>query len=263
MIESVELMNIRRFFSPHPVIDNHVPITGEELYHLKRVNRAKKGDKIEVIDGKGALYFGTIRNMGEHEAVVEITSEEKQDKPSSSAITIAPSLTKKKAMNVMVEKLTEMGVDEIRPVVFARTDEKYSSSMLKKWQRIALQSLKVNKKLWPTQIYPPVCPSELTESMKDIQLKLLLDVEGETGPPIDICESVVSVIGPPGDFVPEERERLLEKGFIQIKINDSILKTETAAISIAAVLCCFKAVGNRYGCSEDLPNSLWNAGCKK
>jgi len=149
------------------------------------------------------------------------------------------------------------------PLVFARTDEKYSSSMLKKWQRIALQSLKVNKKLWPTQIYPPVCPSELTESMKDIQLKLLLDVEGETGPPIDICESVVSVIGPPGDFVPEERERLLKKGFIQIKINDSILKTETAAISIAAVLCCFKAVGNRYGCSEDLPNSLWNAGCKK
>jgi len=82
LIESVELMNIRRFFSPHPVIDNHVPITGEELYHLKKSQPGqKKGDKIEVIDGKGALYFGTIRNMGEHEAVVEITSEEKQDKP--------------------------------------------------------------------------------------------------------------------------------------------------------------------------------------
>lgn len=262
MIESVELMNIRRFFSPHPVIDNHIPITGEELHHLKRVNRAKKGDKIEVIDGKGALYFGSIRSVKYHEAIVEITGEEKQDKPST-VITIAPSLTKKKVMNVMVEKLAEMGVDEIRPVIFARTDEKYSSSMLKKWQRIALQSLKVNKKLWATQIYPPVSPWELTESMKDAEVKLLLHVEGETVPPIDICESVVSVIGPPGDFVPEERELLLTKGFIQMKINNGILKTETAAMSIAAILCCFKAVGNRYACSEDLPNSLLRAGSKK
>ncbi len=262
MIESIELMSIRRFFSPHPVINNHVPITGEELHHLKKVNRAKKGDKIEVINGKGALYFGNIRSLKDREAIVEITSEERQAKPSS-VITIAPSLTKKKAMNVMVEKLAEMGVDEIRPVIFARTDEKYSSSMLKKWQRIALQSLKVNKKLWPTQIYPPVNLRELIESMQDIQLKILLHVEGEIVPPLDICKSVVSVIGPPGDFAPEERERLLKKGFIQMKINDSILKTETAAISIAAILCCFKAVGNRYACSEDLPNSLLRVGSKK
>jgi len=262
LIESVKLMSIRRFYSPHPLIDNHVSITGEELHHLKRVNRAKKGDKIEVIDGKGALYFGNIRTLKDHEAIVEITSEEKQDKPSS-IIIIAPSLTKKKAMNVMVEKLAEMGVDEIRPVIFSRTDEKYSSSMLKKWQRIAQQSLKVNKKLWTTQIYPPVSPFELTENMKDIQLKLLLDVEGETGPPVDICESVVSVIGPPGDFVPEERELLLTKGFIQMKINNSILKTETAALSIAAILCCFKAEENRYTCSKNLPGSLRRTGSKK
>jgi 16S rRNA (uracil1498-N3)-methyltransferase len=255
-------MSIRRFFSPHPVINNHVLITGEELHHLKNVNRAKKGDKIEVINGKGALYFGNIRSLKDHEAIVEITGEERQAKPSS-VITIAPSLTKKKAMNVMVEKLAEMGVDEIRPVIFARTDEKYSSSMLKKWQRIALQSLKVNKKLWPTQIYPPVNLRELTEIMEDIQLKFLLHVEGEIVPPLDICKSIVCVIGPPGDFVPEERERLLKKGFIQMKINDSILKTETAAISTAAILCCFKAVGNRYACSEDLQNSLLREGSKK
>ena len=74
---------------------------------------------------------------------------------------------------------------------------------------------------------------------------------------------MVSVIGPPGDFVPEERELLLRKGFIQIKINDSILKTETAAISIAAILSCIKTVGNKDGCSEDLPDKLVKASGKK
>ncbi len=230
-------MSTRRFFSLHPVIDNQVPITGDELHHLKGVNRAKKGDKIEVIDGKGSLYFGSIRSLEDHEAIVGITGEEKQDKPPAS-VTIAPSLTKKRAMNVLVEKLTEMGVDEIRPVIFDRTDEKYSPSMLKKWQRIAVQALKVNKKLWPTQVYPPVCLRELTESMKDTGSKILLHIEGEAYLPVGICEPVVSVVGPPGDFVPEERELLLGNGFIQIKINDGILKTETAAISIAAILRC-------------------------
>jgi 16S rRNA (uracil1498-N3)-methyltransferase len=255
-------MSTRRFFSLHPVIDNQVPITGDELHHLKRVNRIKKGDKIEVVDGKGTLYFGSIRRLKDHEAIVQITGEEKQDKPLA-AITIAPSLTKKKAMNVLVEKLTEMGVDEIRPVIFNRTDEKYNPAMLKKWQRIALQSLKVNKKLWPTQVYPPVCLQELTESMKDVESKILLHVEGETSLPMGICQPVVSVVGPPGDFVPEERELLLKKGFIQIKINDSILKTETAAISIAAILSCIRTMGNNHVCSEDLRGNRVKTSGKK
>jgi RsmE family RNA methyltransferase len=128
--------------------------------------------------------------------------------------------------------------------------------MLKKWQRIAVQALKVNKKLWPTQVYPPVSLRELTESMKDAESKILLHVEGEACLPVGICEPVVSVVGPPGDFIPEERELLLENGFVQIKINDGILKTETAAISIAAILSCIKTAGNRRASPQDIPGSL-------
>jgi 16S rRNA (uracil1498-N3)-methyltransferase len=234
-------METRRFFSLHPVKDNRALIAGDELHHLKTVNRAKSGEKIEVIDGKGTLYSGKIREINLHEAVVDITGREKQDKPPVS-ITIAPSLIKKKAMHGMVEKLAEMGVDEIRPVIFARTDEKYNPAMLKKWQRIALQALKVNKKLWPTSIYPPVSMQEWVESMESAGSKILLHMEGETGAPGNICQPVTAIIGPPGDFLPGEREWLKEKGFVEIKINDAILKTETAAISIAAILKFNKVV---------------------
>jgi 16S rRNA (uracil1498-N3)-methyltransferase len=231
-------METRRFFSLHPVKQNRALITGDELHHLKTVNRAKTGNEIEVIDGKGTLYYGKIRELNPHEAVVDITGREKQDKPPVT-ITIAPSLIKKKAMHGMVEKLAEIGVDEIRPVIFARTDEKYNPAMLKKWQRIALQALKVNKKLWPTAIYPPVSPRELVEDMEnsaDAGSRILLHVEGETAFPRSICPPMAAVIGPPGDILPEEREELKEKGFVEIKLNDAILKTETAAISIAAIL---------------------------
>lgn len=237
-------METRRFLSLHPVKDNRALITGDELHHLKTVNRAKSGEKIEVINGKGTLYSGAIREINLHEAVVDITQREKQGKPPVN-ITIAPSLIKKKAMHGMVEKLAEIGVDEIRPLIFARTDEKYSPAMLKKWQRIALQALKVNKKLWPTSIYPPVSLQEWVESVESMEnagSKMLLHVGGATASPGNICRPVTAIIGPPGDFLPGEKEWLKEKGFVEIKINDAILKTETAAISIAAILKFNKVV---------------------
>lgn len=229
-------MENRRFITDRPEKGNRVFITGDELHHLKTVNRAKNGTEVEVIDGKGALYTGKIQSLNSREAVVEIMGRETREKPAI-RMTIAPSLIKKKAMAVLVEKLAEMGVDEIRPVVFTRTDEKYSPSMLKKWQRIAMQTLKVNEKLWPTEIYPPVKLQQLIENTRDAGAKIVLHVEGNRNSIPEFCQhSVVSVIGPPGDFLPEERNLLKENGFNEINLNDGILKTETAAISIAAII---------------------------
>ena len=210
-------------------------MTGEELHHLRNVNRAKNGDELEVIDAKGSLYFGRIRDIDSREAAVEIVRREYREKPPLRIIA-APSLTKKKNMSLMMEKLAELGVDEIRPVIMTRTDEKYAPSMLKKWQRIAQQSLKVNKKLWPTEIYPPVRLDELLEDAAFTGTKLLLHADGESRLPADIRCPVICLIGPPGDFVPEEVARIREKGYLMVKINDSILKTETAAVAGAAIL---------------------------
>jgi len=233
-------MENRRFITDRPLKDNRVFITGDELHHLKTVNRAKCGAEVEVTDGKGALYTGKIQALGGHEAVVEITGRETREKPPIQ-ITIAPSLIKKKAMGVLVEKLAEMGVAEIRPVIFSRTDEKYAPSQLKKWRRIAMQALKVNKQLWPTEIYPPVNLEQLIENTRGAGVKILLHMEGEGDresiPGMCRCGvNVVSVIGPPGDFLPEEKTLLKENGFCEINLNEAILKTETAAISIAAIL---------------------------
>ncbi len=228
---------IRRFFSFHPVVNNRVAVTGDELFHLKTVNRAKAGDPIEVINGKGSLYSGTIRTVGGSEAVVDITREENAGRPGVRVI-VAPSLIKKKAMGVLIEKLSEMGVDEIRPVIFARTDEKYTASLLEKWRRIALQSLKVNKKLWPAEIYPPVYLREPADISAGVgaKTKIVLHLDGETGPLPPVSLPVLSIVGPPGGFLPEELEGLVKNGFFKYNINDGILKTETAAISIAAIL---------------------------
>jgi 16S rRNA (uracil1498-N3)-methyltransferase len=238
-------MNTRRFFTD---IDNResvsattVSITGDEYHHLRQVNRARPGDEVEVINGRGVLFYGGIRQLKPGEAVVDIKKRDLQEKPPVRLV-IAPSLLKHRPMGILIEKLTEMGIDEIRPVIFNRTDEKYNPAKLKKWQKVAVQSLKVNKHLWGTGIFPPVSLEELIVHCggdTNTGTRILLDIAGEPGlPAVDAQRSfpVTIVIGPPGDMTAEERELLTAHGFIPCNISDAVLKTETAALSIAAVM---------------------------
>jgi len=205
------------------------------LFHLGKVNRARKGDEIEIVNGKGSLFIGRIRNINRDEAIVEIEREETEPRPARNTI-IAPALIKKKAMNLMIEKLTEMGIDEIRPVLYTRSDETFHASHLSKWQRLAIQSLKVNKRLWPARIFPPVKVAEIIEFSREVEIKILLDKEANDIVYEKISCPVISIIGPPGGFETKEKEMFQQAGFLFYKINDCVLRSETAALSIAAIL---------------------------
>lgn len=240
-------MNTRRFYTDTTDTGTSattVTITGDEFFHLKQVNRARPGDEIEAIDGRGNLFYGEIRDMKSQYAIIDIKNTLFREKPPLKLI-LAPSLLKQRPMSILIEKLTEMGVDEIQPLIFQRTDEKYNPSRLGKWQKVAIQSLKVNKRLWQTQIHPPLkldCwLTTLTESHSagHSATKILLDIGGRPGlmhtsSPAPL--PLIAVIGPPGDMTGEERDLLMENGFISCNISDAVLKTETAAISIAAIL---------------------------
>lgn len=129
-----------------------------------------------------------------------------------------------------------MGIDEIRPVIYSRTDTKPSGTKLEKWNKIAQQALKVNKKLWQTSIFDPVEVEKIIQFSKKIKTKLLLDQNGKKKVKSHFSLPVITVIGPPGDFTEKEKEIFTRNGFIPIKINDCILKSETAAVAIGAIL---------------------------
>lgn len=228
-------MTTRRFFSEVPGSGNTIRITGDEFYHLKTVNRSRPGDGVEVVNGNGTLYHGTIRSISGSEAVVGVTSREFREKPAARVI-IAPSLLKQRPMNILIEKLAEIGVDEIRPVMFDRTDDKYGPARLKKWQRIAVQALKVNRRLWATEIYPPVSLPDIIGTAGPLATRVLLDISGGKPGAAAWEQPAIAVIGPPGDITDAERQTLVDGGFVPYSINECVMKSETAAISIAAIL---------------------------
>ena len=230
-------MEIRRFFADNPISGDTIVITGDEHHHIRSVNRLKPGHRLELIDGNGNLHHAEISYLQRNQTVAVVKETITQPQPPVKTI-IATSILKTKAMHLLIEKLTEMGVDEIRPVNFHRTDVPFAPSMLEKWRRIAAQSLKVNKKLWATRFHPAVSLEQLIDhsSNGNVNTRLLLDIEGPKPTTINWSPPVLAIIGPPGDYTPTEKQLLLTNNFTPLTINPNILKTETAALSATALI---------------------------
>jgi 16S rRNA (uracil1498-N3)-methyltransferase len=225
----------RRFFSANEAVDGRVIIDGDEFHHIVRVMRYRAGDELEVINGRGRLTSGRIESVSDRSLQVAVQRVEDFPEPPPRVI-IAPSLTKGHAMNWMIEKLSEMGVDEIRPLLCERTDVAWSAAQLRRWEKIAAQSLKVNRKYWLTRILPPVAPAALIAEAAGLPAKVLLDIAADRKLSPPSAFPVLAVVGPPGDFTPSERQLFRAAGFLPALVNDAILKTETAALAVAAIL---------------------------
>lgn len=217
------------------MVNQQVTIDGEEYHHIAKVMRCRPGDELEIVNGQGRLLYGRIAALKNRCLQVNVQRFEDFPMPAPRVI-IAPSLTKGHAMNWLIEKLTEMGVDEIRPLLCERTDVAYSAAQLRRWEKIAAQSLKVNKKYWLTRIFPPVSPAALVGRAGKIPGKILLDIAARKKSALAFPFPVLAVIGPPGDFTDAEKEYFRANDFIPVLVNDCILKTETAALAIAAIL---------------------------
>jgi len=230
-------MYIRRFLLSK-IEKNTIIIDKDEFYHLKKVLRFKVNDRVDVIDGKGSLYSCEIREIKNDFARLNILNHKYEDEYPVKII-IAPSIIKSKSMNIMIEKLSEIGVDEIRPIIYDRTDVKYKEGTINKWKKLALQSLKTNGRLWPTKIYEPMKLKNLLKEFsqrKDLT-KVILDIDAPLKMSINsMTKPVIVLIGPPGDFTEDEKKLIYDSNYKGFTINNWILKVETAAISIGAIL---------------------------
>ncbi len=227
-------MGERRFFSANEAVAGRITIDGDEFHHIVHVMRYRVGDELEVVNGRGRLSTGRIAVVKARSLQVDVLGADDFPLPVPRVI-IAVSLTKGHAMNWLVEKLSEMAVDEIRLLVCERTDVSWNAAQLRRWEKISAQSLKVNRTYWLTRILPPVSPADLAAAAV-MPTKVLLDLFAtrKLAPPAAF--PVLAVVGPPGDFSDAERDMFRANGFVPALISDAILKTETAALAVAAIL---------------------------
>ena len=226
-----------RFYAPDIAVDPRLPET--ESGHCIRVLRHKEGDEVEVIDGKGNLYKCMIADARPKGVLLEIVRHELLPSPWTNSITIAVAPTKNvDRMEWMIEKLTEIGINRFVPVRCERSERK--DLKIERIEKIAVSAMKQSlKTMMPTieQVTPlrrfietlplTVTGRYIAYCNDEIYERRLL---ASTITPDADC---AILIGPEGDFSPEEVKFAVDNGFVPVSLGPCRLRTETAAIGAA------------------------------
>ena len=219
------------FYTPDIKSDKYT-LNEEESKHCVRVLRLQIGDKITLLDGVGGFYIAEITNSHPKHCEIKINQTEKEYGKRNYHLTIAIAPTKNNdRFEWFLEKSTEIGVDEIIPIITHQSERKVikAERMNKRIISAAKQSI---------QAYRP----QLSELQKFTDL-INIDFKGkkliahcfDTEKPylknsINKNDRVLILIGPEGDFTLEEVEMAKNKGFEEISLGESRLRTETAGI---------------------------------
>ncbi|MDD5618151.1 MAG: RsmE family RNA methyltransferase [Candidatus Omnitrophica bacterium] len=238
---------MRRFFCQSQNITSQgiKILDKEELHHLRNVLRLKNKDKILVIDGKGKEFVCEVGQLDKDEAQLNIIEERHHEKDEVSVVlTIACALPKKSKIDFIVEKLTEIGVERIILLKTERTEViwKDCNDKLERLKRIASASLKQSGNLFMPEIIFLDFKGLLEFKNKNaFDLALIANLSNNTQYIKGVLENncaknILAAIGPEGDFSEKEIELANKAGFISIRLTDTVLKVDTAAISTAAFI---------------------------
>lgn len=237
-----------RFFIQSGQVSEHsLYIDGEDVNHIKNVLRMKAGEEMEAVDDDRFLYHCKISAISPDRIDCEILSREIPDNELGNEITLFMGLPKSDKMDLIIQKAVELGVRRVVPTVTGRTvvklDEKRASTKVKRWQAIAESAAKQSKRTTIPEICAPVRFKQALEQAAGLD-HVLIPYEEETGivRTRDVIrrilpgENVGVFIGPEGGFEAAEVEEAKKAGAESVTLGRRILRTETAAIAVLAIL---------------------------
>ena len=217
-------------------------LDADESGHCVRVLRHRAGDEIHVIDGFGTMYRCRLVDDSPKGAEAEVLEAFPGWGGHPYRLTVACCPTKNNdRFEWFVEKATEVGVDRIVPVIGDRSERKVYKT--DRAARIALSATKQSLKSRIPDIAEPVSVKEFIRTLEKSLKLIAYCFEGDTRR-ISIQEAlraydgrdITVLIGPEGDFSPEEARLAIDHGFIPVHLGASRLRTETAAVLAATAV---------------------------
>lgn len=220
------------FYAPN-ITGSSYTLPEDEARHCLRVLRMRVGDEVELVDGKGNLFTGRIANPDLKECTLEIVRKASNfgERHFYLHIAIAPTKNADR-FEWFAEKVTEIGVDEITPLLCERSERKSVNS--ERIERIVISAMKQSEKAYLPTLNTMTSLEKLVSSTPVDFVKLIAHCN-EKGIPhlkkmVKPGDKVLILIGPEGDFSPKEVDFALINGFRAISLGNSRLRTETAGI---------------------------------
>ncbi|MDO9261410.1 MAG: 16S rRNA (uracil(1498)-N(3))-methyltransferase [Flavobacteriaceae bacterium] len=221
------------FYDPTITTDNkEFRFDKTESKHIIRVLRKTAGDILHITNGKGWLFSGKISSALASQCIVQIELVEQKPKPWDYYLHMAIAPTKNMdRLEWFIEKATEIGIDEISPIICARSErkvlkkerlEKILEAAMKqslKFQLPKLNELQTLKSFLKLPQYGQLFMAHCDESDRK-------SFKNELGK----NQKITILIGPEGDFSPEEIKLAIQQKFVPVTFGGNRLRTETAGI---------------------------------
>jgi 16S rRNA (uracil1498-N3)-methyltransferase len=235
---------MHRFYIDRKIEDEIVIISDrQQLHHIIDVLRLKAGGEVTVFDIEGYEAACSIVSISTDAAVLAVKSKKLAGKRQIS-LTIACAIAKS-GMDEIVDNLTQLGIDSIIPLeterVVVRLDEAKKQERVERWRRIALSAAEQSQRSRLPTIEPVAGLAYVLSRAEHFDLKLIPTLEGERKHLRDILrehepKSILVLIGPEGDFTPDEVQLARNAGFTPVTLGDTVLRVSTAAIAVAAYI---------------------------
>jgi len=221
------------------IIDNQIIIDGDEYHHAVNVKRLKKGDKIEANDLMGNYFVGTIQTIDKKMLIASIESRIKKTTPTVKIKLFQCIPNNLKTLDELIEPISQLNVTTLVPVIsaFSATKTQLIQNRISKWKKIAIQSIKQCKRLFPVAIENPQKLTSIKPT-EDLNIVFYEQEKNKTLKSLDISNisTVSMIIGPEGGFSENEILHLTQQGFIPICLSNNILRLEVATIAALAQL---------------------------
>jgi 16S rRNA (uracil1498-N3)-methyltransferase len=228
------------YFFQENLSQNLLLLSSEEAKHISKSLRLKKGEHIWITNGKGTLAKAVLINIYKDSCEVEIVERTFQDDSTFKKLHLAVAPTKNPdRMEWLVEKAVEIGISDIFFIICDRSERKHVD--LNRLHRIAVAALKQSQGTWLPEL-KTLAFSQLINESKALNADKFIAYCEDKEQAIHISEVIhshhdaVFLIGPEGDFAPQEVLLAKGNGFQHISLGNKILRTETAALLVG---CCF------------------------
>lgn len=219
----------------------NIVFDANESKHMFKVLRKQAGNLIKVTNGRGLLAEGKISVITQKQCIVNVSRFEfKRKKDFYIHIAISPTKSNDR-FEWFLEKATEIGIDEITPILTEHSERK--KLKLDRGERVIQAAMKQSLKLYKPKLNALTKLDDLLNTANEDE-KFIAHCEDSKDKKklITSCKkqkSYLILIGPEGDFSPQEIEKAITKNYKEVSLSEERLRTETAAIvSIHSLNIC-------------------------
>ena len=243
---------MHKFFTPKELINDNIgKIVGDDVKHIYKVLRLAPGEKVVLNDCEGTEYYAEVSDVNKQEVILQIIEQIKETNESNINITLFQGLPKSQKMDLIVQKGTELGINQFIPVITKRVDVKLKGDFKKldRLNRIALEAAKQSKRSIIPKVLEPIEFEEVLTKIEKIDL-MIIPYENATGFGVKTLmyffnkekydlskiKNIGILVGPEGGFEEEEITNLKDKGAYIVTLGKRILRTETAGFVATSLL---------------------------